>query len=421
MDLAKVQSLLQQALAELQSTPPAQPPPTPPSVILTADAFDRALSSATADATIVCDPTLVYQGPLKITVPVTIQTAASIAPGRMTADQQLPRFLGGTSIQSDGVMLLGLELRHTSALADICTISGAHVWLERVRVLGDPTNGAKRGIAANGGDMTIARCYIDDCFGPYPSPTGNDQQAICAWDMIAPGLTIQDCFLRAGSETIMIGGADSASDARMPSHISIISNTITKRATWQQQAVSVKNVLELKACRDVQIAFNDISQSWGGHGQDGYLLMLTVRNQGGKAPWSTIQDVHIGKNTFRAGAAAVNILAADNNHPSGTLTNVTIDSNTFMDMDAQQYTGSQKMIQIAGGPQQLAITNNGFVGRNLTSAVYFAGGPKATDLQITGNTWPKTKYGVFGTNVAVGQAWNTYVATGTLANNTETP
>jgi len=416
MDLAKVQSLLQQALAELQST--LAPPST---AISTPDAFDRALSTATAGATITCDPALVYLGPLKITVPVTIQTAASIAPGRMIADQQLPRFIGGTSIQSDNVMLVGLELRHGSPLADICTIAGAHITLERVRVLGDPTNGAKRGIAANGGDMTIARCYIDDCFGAYPSPTGNDQQAICAWDMISPGLVIQDCFLRAGSETIMIGGADSASEARMPSGIVIIGNTITKRATWQQQAVSVKNALELKAVRGCRILSNDISQSWGGHGQDGYLLMLTVRNQGGKAPWSTIQDVDIEKNTFRAGAAAVNILAADNNHPSGTLTNVTIDSNTFMDLDSQVYTGSQKMIQIAGGPQQLAITNNGFVGKNFTSAVYFAGGPKATDLQITGNTWPKTKYGVFGNAVAVGQAWSTYVASGTLANNTETP
>src|SRR6185295_67770 len=289
--------------------------------------------------------------------------------------------------------------------------------MDRCRLLGDPVTGSKRGIAANGGgNVAIVGCYVDDCFGPYP---GDDTQAICAWDLL-PGLLIEDCFLSGGSETIMIGGADPSSEARSPRGITIRGNTITKNPAWQARAVNVKNTLELKNARNVLIEDNDISYAWGGRGQDGYLLMLTVRNQGGTAPYATVQDVVIRGNRFAHGAAAINLLGRDNNQPSEPMARVTILDNTFRDLQPALFAGSKKLILLNGGPSDLTIRANTFAGAGMSSVVYFAGGPQCERLTIAENSWPKTTYGVFGSGAAVGKAWDQYVASGTLGPNTET-
>ena len=68
----------------------------------------------------------------------------------------------------------------------------------------------------------------------------------------------------------------------MPPDITIVHNTITANPKWQHEPVNVKSRLELKNAKHVLIEDNEISQCWGGHGQDGYLLSMTVRNQYGE-------------------------------------------------------------------------------------------------------------------------------------------
>jgi hypothetical protein len=408
-DLNKARALLEQALEALKPPPP---PPPPVAIIATPEALDQALAGT--DAILTLSPALVYPKALTIRRAVTVQS--TVPDGRMTRDVPLPRFTGGLTIAGDAVTLIGLEVRHTNPLTDIVVISGAHVTLDRIRVLGDPAKGAKRGIAANGnGDATIRRSYVDDCFATYP---GNDSQAILAYDM-APGLLIEDNYLSGGSETVMIGGADPSSEARIPTDIIIRGNVITKNPAWKPLLIGVKNIIELKDAKNVLIENNDLSYSWGGHGQDGYAVMLTVRNQGGKAPYSTIQDVIIRHNRIAHAAAAINVLGRDNLQPSGVMQRVTITDNTVTDLNPTTYTGSARMILINGGPMDLTITDNTFAGVGLTSAVYFAGGPLLERFTFTGNTYPKTRYGVFGTGATVGQAWPKFVTSGTNGPNTE--
>lgn len=431
MALSDVRNLLVQAISAIDAL--QAPPPNP--AITTADQLDRALAATVAGGPpIRLDPTLVYPAPLTIRVPVTL--ASAVPPGRMTPDQPLPLFQGGLTIGADDVTLIGLDVRHPNPLMDILTYSGARTILDRVRILGDPTKGAKRGIAANGGgDCQILRTWIDDCFQTYP---GNDSQALCAWDM-APGLVIDDCFLRAGSETILIGGADASSAARMPANISITNCTLTKRPEWKALPIGVKNTLELKACQHVTVSNCDISQSWSGHGQDGYLLELTVRNQDGRAPWSTVQDVTITGNRFASGAAAVNMLGLDNIvemkagravpigtvRPSVRMARITLSKNQWTALDPVAASavagqpGSPKLIQIGQGPTEVTIDGDTFAGVNLTSQLYFYGAPPLVNCTVKNVTWPKTKYGVFGDKVSVGQAWAQYVASGVLGPNTE--
>lgn len=426
-DLDKARALLQQALVALAPVPPAVV------VLDTPAALDAALAAAAPGAVLTLSRTLVYPTALTLTRAVTLQADGLTAVTRMDAATPLPSFRDGITIPGDQVTLIGLEVRKGNPLTDIVVFSGAGVTLDRLRILGDPVKGAKRGVAANGnGGCQIVRSYIDDCFQTYP---GNDSQAVCAWDM-APGLRLEDNFLRGGSETVLIGGTDSASAERMPAQITIRGNTITKRPEWKPLPIGVKNTLELKAARDVTIADNDISQSWGGHGQDGYVLLLTVRNQNGRAPWSTVQDVVITNNRLSHAAGAINLLAVDNEKetgankptplgqvkPSVRMARVAITGNAFTDIDPTVYTGSNRLILIGAGPAQVTIDRNTFAGAHLGSQVYFYGTPPAAGMILTNNTWPPSTYGIKGDGTGSGAvAWAAFVTGGTLAGNVEQP
>lgn len=387
-------------------------------------ALDARLLVAAPGEVIDLSPTLVYTKLLTITTPVTLQSA--VLPGRMDPLQALPTFRDGIAITGDWVTLRGVEVKKINHATDIVTATGKGWTLDRVRILGDPALGAKRGLAANGGGgATIRDSYIDDCF---QLATGVDTQAIIVWDM-APGLLIENNFLRAGSETVLLGGADSASVARMPDGVTIRGNTITARPEWMAQNVGVKTRLEIKAGRHVLVESNVVEYCWKKN-QDGYALSLTVRNQSGTAPWSTIEDVVIRTNTFQHAADAINILSTDNNFPSGTLARVSIDHNTFSDLRPAFYLGGNaKLIQVTGGATDLTIDANTFSGSGQSTSLYFLSLPQLVRFTATGNTWPTSTYGIFGAGSSVGinpltglpKAWEQYVASGTLSGNTVTP
>jgi hypothetical protein len=421
-DVEKARTLLQQALTALQ--PPAVVLPTP-------EAFDVAYAAAPAGSVLTLSRALVYPKPLVITKSIILQAETLPSPpARMDLTALLPSFRDGITITADSVSLIALEVRKIDPLTDIVVITGgAHVTLDRMRILGDAAKGAKRGIRANGnGDGTIIRSWVDECFQAWP---GNDSQAIIAWDM-APGLTIEDNFLRGGSETIMIGGADASAPDRMPSGIIIRGNTITKRPEWQRLPIGVKNLLELKAARNVLIENNDLSYVWGGHGQDGYAFLVTPRNQDGRAPWSTVANVVFRGNRVSHAAAAINILGLDNIRetkagmptaigtvrPSVRASDLSITGNTFTDLDSGVYGGSNRMILIGAGPINVTIDMNTFAGAHIGSQLYFYGAPPSAGLVVTGNTWPAAVYGIKGDGAASGGAsWAAFVTGGKLEGN----
>jgi hypothetical protein len=428
MDVAAAQAAIRHAqddlthaLAALDDTPPPEPEP-PPLVVSTPEEFDAALGAALPGDRIVCALTLVYPTALTLRVAGITICAETDGLGRMTLDVPAPSF-GPMTIEAEAVTLRGLQLA-TAERRDVLVLRGAGPVIDRCRILGDPVTGTKRGIAANAPNVTITRCYIDYCHGPYP---GDDTQAICLWNTPGP-ITITDSYRCGGTETIMVGGADPSSAANIPSDILIEYNTITKRPEWQAAAVSVKNTLELKNARRVRIAHNEISRSWGGHGQDGYLLVFTPRNQSGTAPYSTVEDVVVEDNHLASGAAAVSVSGDDDLHPSQRLARVTVRRNVFEDIDPKKYTGTNKLFLIQRGPTDVTIDANDVHGANLGSQIYFDGSPPCDHLVVTNNRWPSAKYGIFGSGCSTAidpnglpNAWNRYVASGTLANNTVWP
>jgi hypothetical protein len=139
-----------------------------------------------------------------------------------------------------------------------------------------------------------------------------------------------------------------------------------------------------------------LDRSWRS-GQDGYALVLTVRNQGGQALWSTIENVRIENNVFRGMGAGINILGRDDLHPSGRMRAVSILRNRFENVDPVAWGGSGKLVQIAGGPAGLALEGNVFSGAHTVSAISFSQPQHRADgLKVENNRFLEGEYGIHG-------------------------
>jgi len=380
---------LEQAVTDLLPTADVRPPPV---TIDTPDAFDRALSTAVAGDVLTLAATFRYPSPLTIRGPVTVQGPA-VPAERMTVDAPLPRFQMGLQVLGDDVTVRGVEIRNTNTQADIVVVSGARTHLTGVRILGDSLLGGKRGVHYSGSAGELRGLYVDDIFR-----VDQDTQAIYSDSMGPGGLLVDDCYLSAAGETIMFGGGDCPAD-RIPRGIRISNCTLTKNPAWTvlispgKHVQFVKNALELKNAIDV-IVEDCVLEYAGSSGQQGaYSIVLTPRNQGGTAPWSTIQDVIIRRCTGRYASGAISIVGDDNIHPSGRLTNVRLENCTFTDLDGPKYGGMGRVIYINRGPVDVTIDGLTASGTNLKSIVYFDETRPPTRLTLRHFTVPTgTRY-----------------------------
>ena len=96
--------------------------------------------------------------------------------------------------------------------------------------------------------------------------------------------------------TVIFGGADPKIVGLVPSDIEIRDNDFDKPLSWKAiHKWSVKNLFELKSARRVLVDGNRFQNSWV-DSQHGYAIMLTPRNQNGKAPWSAVEDLTFTRN-----------------------------------------------------------------------------------------------------------------------------
>ncbi len=414
---------LQQAAeiyAQMAGTPTPEPPDGTVITVTTPAELDAALASAQAGDIISIDPALRYLTPLTITAHGVMLKNAAMVGGRATRDAIMPRFADGLTVVGTDVHLCGIEIMKIDPLTDIVVLTGANCIMDGCRVLGDPTHGAKRGIAGNAPNVTVTRCYVDDCFGPMP---GNDTQAFCAWDSPGPFL-IENNYLCGGAETVLFGGADPSSAANVPSNIVVRGNTITKNPAWRDKAI-IKNLIEFKNARTYLVEDNDLSSCWGGE-QGGYAFMITPRNQDGSALYSEVRDGTIRNNRVSHVGAVLSLLGSDNIHPSGPLDGLVFEDNECTDVDHGAYNGNDKVFLVQRGPLNVTIAGNRVAGPKAGSALYFGEAPNAcVQFTFQSNTVPPSEYGIMGAscapdttlNNAHGSAWTTYVVSGTVSGN----
>lgn len=273
--------------------------------------------------------------------------------------------------------------------------------------------GNRRGIEANGCATLISQSRIENIWFQ-----GQDAQAVSGWTGPGP-LTIDDCYLEASTQAVMLGGDDAVDQAHQPQNFMLKNSLLTKQLAWRTKTGLVKTTLELKNCVGFTVQDNTIEYAWV-DGQVGFLLQLTPRNQNGGNPWATVSNGVIQRNVFQHGAGGINILGTDNNHPSGRCSNVKILHNTFADIDPTLYGGNGRLVQLVTGPDGITIDHNTLVGAHGNSFLSFGNNGdtlKSTNFVFTNNIASEGDYGIAGDNTGQGVAALATYAPGAVVTN----
>jgi hypothetical protein len=156
----------------------------------------------------------------------------------------------------------------------------------------------------------------------------------------------------------------------------------------------------LKNARRVVVERNLFENNWA-HMQNGFAILFTVRNQGGTAPWSVVEEVTFANNVVRHASSGVSILGRDDNFESGQTRGITIRNNLFEDIDGSRWGGSGRFIQILHGAADVVVEHNTAVH---TGNVITAEGPPHEGFVFRDNIALHNMYGIAGTGLASGQA-----------------
>jgi len=270
--------------------------------------------------------------------------------------------------------------------------------IDRCYIHGDATTGQKRGIALNSAATTITNSYISDI-----KAIGQDTQAIAGWNGPGP-YTVETNYLEAAGENFILGGSDPPISGLVTQDVVFRRNHLAKPAAWRSEKWQVKNLFELKNARRVLVEGNLMEYVWQ-EAQVGYAILLTPRNQDGRAPWVTVEDVTIRQNLVRHAGGALQIIGEDSNHPSGSTRRVRIADNLFYDVNAGTWGGTGAFALIGEGPTDIAIEHN-TVSQSGNIIMAYGGGkgePKPiAGLVFRDNLIRHNQYGVHGADRAPG-------------------
>ena len=225
-----------------------------------------------------------------------------------------------------------------------------HLILDRLYIHGRADKGAKRGIALNSGETTIRNSWIADV-----KSTVYDSQAICGWNGPGPYL-IENNYLNASAENVLFGGADPAIANLVPSDIQILRNTFTKDLSWRGTSWIVKNLLEVKNGRRIRIAGNRFENSWA-EDQKGYAINMKPL-QGGRAPWTTVEDIVIQNNRFDHVAGGITLNGYDTTYGSKTMARVLIKNNLLTDVKKAKWGGHGSFLVVGNGAIDVRVDHN---------------------------------------------------------------
>jgi hypothetical protein len=275
----------------------------------------------------------------------------------------------------------------------------AHLVLDRLYVHGDPAKGQKRGIALNSASTVIVNSHISGI-----KALGQDSQAIAGWNGPGP-YRIENNYLEAAGENFMLGGADPRIPGLVTEDVVFRRNHLSKPLEWRGQRWVVKNLFQLKNARSVLVEGNLMEYSWRS-GQVGYAIVLSPRNQDGRARWTTVEDVIIKNNVVRHAGGGMQIIGEDSNHPSGPTRNVRVVNNLFYDISAREWGGTGAFVLMGDGPANVTIERN-TVSQSGNIVMAYGGSRQAPRTMegfvFRGNVIRHNNYGVHGVDRAPGR------------------
>jgi len=273
------------------------------------------------------------------------------------------------------------------------TLAPYELVLDRVYIHGDPINGQKRGVALNSGTTSILSSYIADL-----KLAGEDSQAIAGWNGPGP-YTIENNYLEAAGQNLVIGGSDPSIANLVPSDIVIRRNHLSKPIAWMSAAWRVRNLLEFKNAQRVVVDGNLIENNWLA-GQSGSAVFFTPRNQGGSAPWSVVQHVQFTNNIVRHVSSGFTILGRDNVSPSQETNDIVIRNNIFEDVSRVRYGGWGSLVLVNGGRDIVFDHNTAILDG---SWAVLAEAP-SQNFVFTNNIIPDNNWAIMGTGMSPGTA-----------------
>jgi hypothetical protein len=270
--------------------------------------------------------------------------------------------------------------------------------VDRCYIHGDPAQGQKRGIAINSAATTISGSYIADI-----KSAAQDAQAIAGWSGPGPFL-IENNYLEASGENIMLGGAVPGEHGMVPSDVVFRRNHVSRPPSWRAEKWSVKNLFELKNARRVLVEGNLFENHWVDD-QPGYAIVLTPRGERGAAPWATVEDVTFRHNVIRNVSAVFNLLARDNAGESGTARRIRIADNLIHSVDRSRWGGNGTFLQIGEGPAEIIVEHNTIIQSGNIINAY--GGTRSAPAAVDGfvfrdNITLHNANGVIGQGTAIG-------------------
>lgn len=245
---------------------------------------------------------------------------------------------------------------------------------------------ARRGIAMNSAETIVKNSYISG-FG-FP---GEETQAIAGWSGPGPYKIINN-HLEGGGQSVMFGGGDPFIKGLVPSDIEIKYNLMTKPLNWRGK-VGLKCSFELKNARRVQIIGNIIENAF-----DENAMRITIRNQDGNAPWSTIEDVLFQNNIVRQSGGALLILGSDDTYKSQMMKRVKFINNLFVDLGGKW--GAEGRFMTISNGEDIVLQNNTILNNSnyITAHSFLTKGFVFKDNIVSNN-----EYGLYGDDAGVGK------------------
>jgi hypothetical protein len=356
--LASAQALMQKAIAALTDTV------SPVIRVNAGQSLQAAIDAAPAHATLQLEDAT-YDGAIMISKPLSFigfnppptrrATRTSVSAWITSRDPQQTIFIDSPEL----VQFTGIGVKTTSQDATLINHVGAGLVLDRVVALGDPAVGAHRGLLLNGATVQVRQCYVDDIF-----VFGRDSCALGGTDG-SRDIVVDDCALYGAGMSVLFGGADSSSVERMPTNVRITHSLLSKNPAWYTMrgptgaTINIKNAYELKVGINCYLADSILEYAGISEGQSAYLILLNVRNQNGKAPWTAIKNFKTERILGRHAGGCINFLGADDRpgFPSDVLDGATIKNAKFTDIDPTSgpWKGAGRGFFFANAPRHVTL------------------------------------------------------------------